>query len=90
MNLKLLHVQSISRLVTAATAANAREEENLSATDNVISAIGRIALHQDQPQLIPVWLSGLPLTMDEGKDNHNALCGKYYMLRTCAPPRMLS
>eukprot|EP00808_Paulinella_micropora_P005544 g3035.t1 len=34
-------------------------------TDNVVSAIGKLAVHQNHPHLLVVWLSGLPITGDE-------------------------
>ena len=51
------------------TAAGSREGENKEATDNAIDAIGRMCKYQgggtDMSQVIPSWISWLPLRDDE-------------------------
>jgi hypothetical protein len=43
---------------------DSKNEDNASPTDNMIACVGRIAIHQKQPGLLPMWLSMLPLTAD--------------------------
>lgn len=66
--------QAVARLMAGMGHPAAREDENLSATDNMVSAVGRIAVGHEMPQLLQPWLAGLPLTMDEGSWDHNQLC----------------
>jgi hypothetical protein len=60
----------------AAQWPDARKPVNASPTDNVISALGKIAVGQERPDLLPAWLALLPLTRDDGEahDNHMRLC----------------
>lgn len=46
-----------------------------SATDNVCSALGKIAKYQDQPQLLPMWLSAMPIMVDFDE----TLCNMEYL-----------
>jgi hypothetical protein len=43
------------------------------ATDNMVSALGRLAVLHDRPELLQPWLEGLPLTFDEAEPNHSQL-----------------
>lgn len=54
----------------------AKEDDNLEATDNAISAMGRIALHQSRPELFVPWLTYLPLHSDaaEAEVCYGMLC----------------
>jgi hypothetical protein len=47
--------------------------ENGPATDNMVSALGRLAVLHDRPALLQPWLEGLPLTFDEAEPNHSQL-----------------
>jgi hypothetical protein len=44
---------------------DSKNDDNASPTDNMIACVGRIAMHQNQPGLLPMWLSMLPLTTDQ-------------------------
>jgi hypothetical protein len=69
----------VPRLVELINAPDSRDEDNESATENAISAVGKICrFHPDQvnlEQLLPMWLSWLPLTADcmEAKAMHAQL-----------------
>lgn len=67
---------AVKVLVTGITAIDARADENASPTDNMISALGKIAHHQKQPQLYTPWLEYMPLTADrsEAITVYNQLC----------------
>lgn len=58
----------------------ARMDENEDATDNVVSALGKVCLHlshaTDLQQVLPVWVSYLPLKADleEAAVCHEQLC----------------
>eukprot|EP00457_Paulinella_chromatophora_P000919 gb/GEZN01000921.1/.p1 GENE.gb/GEZN01000921.1/~~gb/GEZN01000921.1/.p1 ORF type:complete len:1093 (-),score=158.86 gb/GEZN01000921.1/:83-3361(-) len=45
--------------------ADARVEMNNYVTDNVVSALGKMAIHQNCPLLLSTWLQGLPIQCDE-------------------------
>mmetsp|Transcript_21921 Transcript_21921/g.43521 ORF Transcript_21921/g.43521 Transcript_21921/m.43521 type:complete len:1087 (-) Transcript_21921:464-3724(-) len=51
-------------------------QEFAMATDNMATAVGRIAVLLDKPDLLPVWLSRLPIEHDESERtrNHEQLC----------------
>jgi len=70
----------LSRLHAVITHPDARKEDNADATDNAISAVGRICESQgaavNLSQLLPAWLSYLPVVSDkiESKVIYNNLC----------------
>lgn len=68
--------KALEVLSTGLSLPNPRSEENASPTDNMISALGRIATKQNRPDLLPQWLQLLPLTKDDGEaaENHGLLC----------------
>ena len=61
--------QALQQCVQIVTAANAADDENVFVTENAVSALGTIAVGHaapaDQPQLLALWLSKLPLREDE-------------------------
>jgi hypothetical protein len=69
----------LPRLVEVINAANSRDEDNECATENAISAVGKICrFHPEEAGLdtiLPMWLSWLPLTADlmEAKCMHKQL-----------------
>jgi hypothetical protein len=69
--------ESVKVLSGSLSAVDTSDYAVMSAVDNIISAIGRIAQFQNQPQLLPVWVSHLPLKfdVDEGYADHSRLCG---------------
>jgi hypothetical protein len=60
---------ALAQLHAVVAAPGAREGEAEAATDNAIDAVGRICKHHagavDATQVLPVWLSWLPLAADE-------------------------
>lgn len=72
--------EALSRLNTVTGQPNAHDTSNIMATDNAVSALGKICqFHQDSidtSQVIPAWLSFLPIKGDlvEAKVVHEQLC----------------
>ncbi|GLJ05429.1 hypothetical protein SUGI_0018100 [Cryptomeria japonica] len=72
--------EALSRLNVVISQPNARDGENIMATDNAVSALGKICqFHRDSidaVQVIPAWLSCLPIKGDliEAKIVHEQLC----------------
>lgn len=72
--------ETLSRLNVVISQPNARDGENIMATDNAVSALGKICqFHRDSidaAQVIPAWLSCLPIKGDliEAKIVHEQLC----------------
>jgi len=70
----------LTRLNVAITNADARNEENINATENAISAVGRIceahAGSLNLTQVLPLWLSYLPVKTDkvESRVIYGLLC----------------
>lgn len=77
---KTLVGEALSRLNFVISQPNARESDNVMATDNAISALGKICqFHRDSidaPHVVPAWLSFLPIKGDliEAKIVHEQLC----------------
>lgn len=67
---------TLSALVAMINAGDSRDEENSDATDNAISSIVHIALNQGRTELLPLWLSYLPLTSEttESEVCYTILC----------------
>ena len=57
---------SLQQLAQAVGHLQARAPVNASPTDNMISALGKIALCQQRPELLGQWLGLLPLTRGRG------------------------
>jgi len=61
--------EALLRLGEVCAAPGAREEENLTATENAISSVGRICITfphlANLDQILPGWLHQLPITEDE-------------------------
>jgi len=57
---------ALARLNNVIAHGESRNEKNVNATENAISAVGKILQYQttDLNQLLPVWLSYLPVTED--------------------------
>jgi hypothetical protein len=51
----------VGALLTQINDPESKEEDNLHATDNAISSIVHIGRYQNRPELLPLWLSYLPL-----------------------------
>ncbi|KAH9326987.1 hypothetical protein KI387_007165 [Taxus chinensis] len=72
--------EALSRLNVVISQSNARDADNVMATDNAVSALGKICqFHRDSidaVQVIPAWLSCLPIKGDliEAKIVHELLC----------------
>jgi len=74
--------QALQKLVAVASHPQARDEDNLCATENAVGAIGKVCAHygsrSDVPadKLLPLWLSHLPLREDmiEAFVVHAQLC----------------
>ncbi|KAL8170916.1 hypothetical protein V2J09_022720 [Rumex salicifolius] len=72
--------EALSRLNVLIQQPNARQSENVMAYDNAVSALGKICqFHRDSidaTQVIPAWLSCLPIKGDliEAKVVHDQLC----------------
>lgn len=72
--------EALSRLNTVTSQPNAHDTSNILATDNAVSAIGKICqFHRDSidaSQVIPAWLNFLPIKGDliEAKVVHEQLC----------------
>ncbi|GAB2222582.1 hypothetical protein Droror1_Dr00016701 [Drosera rotundifolia] len=72
--------EALSRLNVIMRDPNALQSENVMAYDNAVSALGKICqFHRDKidsAQIVPVWLSCLPLKGDliEAKVVHDQLC----------------
>eukprot|EP00252_Welwitschia_mirabilis_P001402 TRINITY_DN11268_c0_g1_i1.p1 TRINITY_DN11268_c0_g1~~TRINITY_DN11268_c0_g1_i1.p1 ORF type:complete len:1174 (+),score=249.39 TRINITY_DN11268_c0_g1_i1:398-3523(+) len=73
--------EALSRLEAVISQPNSREADNVMATDNAVSALGKICqFHRDcidAAQVVPAWLSCLPIKGDviEAKIVHEQLCG---------------
>ena len=67
--------EATQRLVAGLNRPDARaSSENSCATDNMVSALGRVAVRHDRPALLPLWLSGLPIRDDEScRGDHDTL-----------------
>jgi len=57
--------ESVKRLLVGINAQGSRTGDKSSVTDNMISGFGRIAIHQNCPQLLPVWINFLPILSDD-------------------------
>ncbi|KAJ9695633.1 hypothetical protein PVL29_010892 [Vitis rotundifolia] len=72
--------EALSRLDVVIRHSNARDSDNVMAYDNAVSALGKICqFHRDSidaVQIVPAWLSCLPLKGDliEAKVVHGQLC----------------
>ncbi|EGG19410.1 WD40 repeat-containing protein [Cavenderia fasciculata] len=60
-------IQSLQGLNKLISSPNSKNEDNITATENAISAIGRFVRYQPQlsghaNQIVPLWLSQLPIT----------------------------
>jgi len=77
---KTLVGEALSRLNFVISQPNARESDNVMATDNAVSALGKICqFHRDSidaAHVVPAWLSCLPIKGDliEAKIVHEQLC----------------
>jgi len=67
---------SVNVLLQGATRTDAKTAELAAATDNMIVAIGSVALYHNRPDLWQTWLYLLPLTADksEGQKTYSQLC----------------
>uniref|UniRef100_A0A0C9QU83 TSA: Wollemia nobilis Ref_Wollemi_Transcript_9431_3919 transcribed RNA sequence n=1 Tax=Wollemia nobilis TaxID=56998 RepID=A0A0C9QU83_9CONI len=78
--MKPLVGEALSKLNTVISHPSAFHSDNRMATDNAISALGKICEHQrdciDASQVVPAWLSCLPIKNDliEAKVLHELLC----------------
>jgi hypothetical protein len=69
-------------LLSVITKPDSREDENAPPTENAISSVGKIIVFQeselgaDVPELMKLWLSWLPIEVDEieAKAVHKHLC----------------
>ncbi|PSS14495.1 Importin-5 like [Actinidia chinensis var. chinensis] len=72
--------EALSRLIIVIRDPNALQPENIMSYDNAVSALGKICqFHRDtidSAQVVPVWLSCLPIKGDliEAKVVHDQLC----------------
>ncbi|CAI5473246.1 unnamed protein product [Closterium sp. Yama58-4] len=73
---------TVARLGQVVSSADSKTELSVSATDNAISALGRLCEHQahapfDSAHVLSVWLAYLPIREDraEAKVAHAQLCG---------------
>ncbi|GJP49341.1 hypothetical protein CLOM_g8564 [Closterium sp. NIES-68] len=73
---------TVARLGQVVSSADSKGELSVSATDNAISALGRLCEHQaqapfDSAHVLSVWLAYLPIREDraEAKVAHAQLCG---------------
>jgi len=77
---KHLVADALNRLGFVINDQNARSEDNIHATENAISAVGRICRYQttaiDISLILPMWLSYLPVTQDkvESRVVYDNLC----------------
>jgi len=80
--------QAVSLLMRIVSAPDSREEENLFATENAISSVGKIIKYSPSnlnlTELIPMWLSWLPIWED--KDEMESVYGFFCeLLETDSP-----
>lgn len=61
----VLCAEMLKQLIKGIQANESKSDTNSSATDNMISAIGRMAHYQNMPKLYPVFLNFLPLQCDK-------------------------
>jgi hypothetical protein len=68
--------EAVKRLLVVIQKEGSRQGEDASATDNCVSALGKIAAYQNRPQILPTWLGFLPIVDDssEGPWNYGHLC----------------
>eukprot|EP00271_Cylindrocystis_brebissonii_P019237 TRINITY_DN5787_c0_g1_i1.p1 TRINITY_DN5787_c0_g1~~TRINITY_DN5787_c0_g1_i1.p1 ORF type:complete len:1153 (+),score=248.27 TRINITY_DN5787_c0_g1_i1:117-3461(+) len=73
--------EALQKLSEVVSSPSCRDEEHVMATDNAISAIGKMCLYQreafDVAQVLPTWLAYLPMKGDLGEAQivHEQLCG---------------
>eukprot|EP00249_Psilotum_nudum_P013400 c24308_g1_i1 orf=266-3634(-) len=72
--------EALSKLTEVISQPTAFQSDNIMATDNAVSALGKICVYQrdgiDASQVVPAWLSCLPIRGDlvEAKIVHELLC----------------
>lgn len=70
----------LKRLVQVIASSDSKSEKYINSTENAIAAVGKICLYQanavDVAQVIPMWLSWLPVISDavESKVTYNLFC----------------
>ncbi|GBG66984.1 hypothetical protein CBR_g74670 [Chara braunii] len=80
MRFRPIALEALGRLRTVVVHPEAKLPENAPATDNAVSAIGKICQYQrdciDASQVLPLWLNCLPLKNDllEARMMHELLC----------------
>lgn len=79
-NIFFFFVESIPLLVKIITDPESRSEDNIKATENAISAVAKFLMCNNSlinmEELVPIWLSWLPIWEDEEESNfvYSFLC----------------